>query len=120
MPSQLQVGKNFVVDHWEVTASVVPGGILPVAIFVYENTGTPSLGSFYGTANVNDLTRMQVWQGSAIPAFGNKFVLHNQAKIIVSQGTTPDSVIAALVANVTKLSSEMQSINTSTQTINIP
>ncbi len=120
MPSSLSINTALVNNKWEVTAEVVPGGILPSAIFVHENTGTDALGNFYGTANMADLGRMQVWEGSAIPTFGNKFVLHTQAKIIVDQSNTPTSVINALVANVTLLSTELQSINTSTQNIIIP
>lgn len=120
MPSQLSVSKELIDNVWVITASVVDGGILPSNIFVYENTGSATLGSFYGTANVADLSRLQVWAGSAIPQFGNKFVLSDEAKIYVSQGATADSVIAALVANVKLLSTELQTVNTSTQIIDIP
>ncbi len=120
MPSQLTVTTELVNNQWEVTASVVTGGILPAAVFVHLNTGTTTLGEFYGTASMADLARMQTWEGVAVPLFGNKFVLNDQAKIIVDQNSTPTSVINALVANVSKLSTELQSISTSTQTITIP
>lgn len=120
MSSQLTVNKQLLNNVWVVTAEVVPGGTLPLNIFVYENTGTATLGNFYGTADVNDLTRMQIWSATPIPVFGNRFVLSDQAKINVDQGSDPDSVINALVTNVKSLSTNLQAINTSTQTIPIP
>lgn len=119
MSSQLNVTKDLENNQWVITAFVVPGGTLPADIFVYENSGTASLGTYYGVAGLNDLTRMQTWSGSAISKFGNKFVLYNQAKIYVDPASTPDSVIAVMVNSVKLLSTALLS-TTSTQVINIP
>lgn len=119
MSSQLQVEKILQDYDWQITAYVLPGGSLPDSIFVYENTGTTTLGPYYGVAGVNDLARMQIWAGLAIPIFGNKFILYNQAKIYVDPTGNPDSVIAVLVNSVKFLSTAMASTS-STQVINIP
>jgi hypothetical protein len=119
MSSQLQATKELNGNQWRILAFVLPNGTLPLNIFVYENTGTTTLGTFFGTASVEDLTRMQTWTGLAIPRFGNKYVLYNQAKINVDPTSTPDSVIAVLVNSVKLLSIALVSTSL-TQVINIP
>lgn len=119
MSSQLNVTQELQGNQWVITAFIVPGGSLPTNIFVYENSGTTSLGTYYGVAGVGDLTRMQTWSGLAIPVFGNKFVLYNQAKIYVDPASTPESVIAVMTNSVKLLSTALSS-TTLTQVINIP
>ena len=119
MSSQLQINKLLQDNSWVITAEVLPGGVLPQNIFVYENSGTTELGNFYGTASVEDLTRMQIWSGVAIPIFGNKFVLSDNVKIIVDPASDPDTVISMLVTTVSLLSKNLQIAASSTQIVNI-
>lgn len=118
MASQLEITKTIQNNQWLVEAEVIPGGTLPANIFVYENSGTIELGTFFGVASVTDLGRMQVWSGVAIPTFGNKYILHSQAKIYVVD-SSPDSVINVLINSVKLLSTALQSAS-STTIHNIP
>jgi hypothetical protein len=92
-------------DHWLVTGSLADGGTLPKEIFIYENTGDGTLGTFSGTCNLQELGRLQIITlGTPQPVFGNKYLRHSQIKIDVALQDSPSSVVLALVANVKALS----------------
>jgi hypothetical protein len=105
MSSTLNIQINLSGDHNLITGSLAAGGTLPQAVFIYENTGTGALGTFFGTCNVQELGRLQVFTpGTAIPLFGNKHVRHDQIKIVVPLDKDPSAVVNALVQNVKTLS----------------
>jgi hypothetical protein len=120
MASTLRVTTTFVTDHWEITAVVVDGGTLPEEIFVYENTGTTTLGPFFGTCSLAELQKLQIFTGTAIKLFANKFVRYGQAKINVNSEDEIPGIISALVENVKDLSSAYQAYTPTIQNIQIP
>ena len=82
MSSSLQITQNLGSDgRWEIIASVSPGGTLPQDIFIYNNTGTTSLGSYVGVCELSEYQRFQTFTGAALPIFGNKYVKFTQGKI---------------------------------------
>lgn len=117
--SQLQITTQLEGDKITITAVILAGGYLPQNIFLYQNTGTNALGGYWGVANVEEMTRFQVFSGTAIPKFGNAFVRSNQAKITLSVTDDPQTVIAAITQGVTNLSAEMKTAATQTQVITI-
>jgi len=117
--SQLQITTQLEGDKISITAVILAGGYLPQNIFLYQNTGTNALGDYWGVANVEEMTRFQVFSGTAIPKFGNAFVRSNQAKITLSVTDDPKTVIAAITQGVTNLSAEMKTAATQTQVITI-
>lgn len=105
MSSILNTTTTIVNDHYLITGSLNDGGSLPKEVFIYTNTGDGTLGEFYGTCNLQELGRLQVFTpGIPIPIFGNKYVRHSEVKIKVSLQDSPTSVITALVFNVKTLS----------------
>jgi hypothetical protein len=105
MSSTLNVQITTVGDHHLITGSVTPGGTLPTAIFIYENTGDGTLGDFFGTCDLGELGRLPVLTlGTPIPLFGNMYVRYDQIKIKVPLGADADAVVADLVTNVKSLS----------------
>jgi hypothetical protein len=119
MSSQLQITTQLNNSTWVITATVLSGGTLPQNIFVYCNTGTTTLGNYIGVCNISELTRLQVWSGAALPVFGNKFVLSNQAKINISIQEELSSVTQNLINTATLLSQEIQAQGNSTETVTI-
>lgn len=119
MSSQLQITTQLNNDLWTITATVIPGGTLPQGIFIYNNTGSDVLGPYIGVCNISELTRLQLWSGSVLPVFGNKFVRYSQAKINISIQEDLDSVIQNLINTATLLSKEIQAQGNSTQTVTI-
>jgi hypothetical protein len=117
--SQLQVTTQLEGDKITVTALILPNGFLPQNIFLYKNTGTNALGDYYGVANVEEMTRFQIFTGTAIPKFGNAFVRFNQAKITLSVNDDSASVIAAITQGVTNLSAAMKLAASTTKVITI-
>ena len=91
-------------DHYLITGQVNPGGTLPQEIFIYENNGEPSLGTFWGTCSVSELGSIQIFTGTAIPIFGNRFVRSKDIKILVDLNAIPSAVVTALINNVKSLS----------------
>jgi hypothetical protein len=119
MSSTLTVTKQLTASGWTITASLNGGASIPREIFVYENSGTNQLGAYYGVLNANDLNRIQIFIGSAIPAFGNNFVRYATANIVVRQGDDPEIVITMLKTSVQKFSTDFQGIQNSTQVFTI-
>lgn len=126
--SQLQIITSISGDNLIVTATVVPGGYLPANIFIYSNTGTTTLGDYQAVCTTDELTRLQVWTGVALPVFGNKFVRYNQAKIIVvpdisGQLQTPAQIAQGIASNLITsaqaLSTALQTSSSTTQTTTI-
>lgn len=105
MASTLQLTTTLVGDHYLITGNLADGGTLPKEIFIYTNTGDGTLGEFFGTCNLQELGRLQVFTpGIPQEIFGNKYLRHSDVKIKVALQDSPNSVIAALVTNVKALS----------------
>ncbi len=105
MASTLNINVAVSVDHYLITGSLATGGTLPREIFIYTNTGDGVLGEFYGTCNVQELGRLQIFTaGVPQTIFGNKYLRHSEVKIKVSLEDSYQSVISALVTNVKALS----------------
>lgn len=119
MSSSLNVTKTLTTDGWVITGTITPGGTLPVEIFSYENTGTTTLGAYAGVITPLDLARLQIWVGSIIPIFANKYVRYGIATINITDGSNPDSVITAFKASVQRLSTAYQAIATSSSVYSI-
>ena len=101
-------------DSWSITGTVTLGTTLPADIFVYENTGMTTLGPYVGVCNLNELKRIQVWTGAAVPKFGNRFVRTNQAKITVPVSVDPGTLTLNMIATAKLLKVEMAAASSST------
>jgi hypothetical protein len=117
--SQLQIVTQLDGDQYSITGTILTGGFLPQEIFLYENTGTTELGPYQGVADTTELTRFQVFSGTAIPKFGNAFVRSSSAKIILNVQQDATSVIQHLTNSVTNLSAALKLAASSTQVITI-
>lgn len=120
MASTINVITELQGDHYLITATVQAGGTLPREIFVYENSGSNTLGNFYGTCSVEELGRFQIFTGTAIPTFGNRFVRYQEAKIHVNLSDDPISVVNSLIKNVKLLSTTLQTKITTSANYIIP
>jgi hypothetical protein len=114
MPDSLSVTINLTDEGWVVEADVVDHSILPLELFLYENTGEQTLGRYYGVCNFEELGKYQVWNNEVIPAFGNRFVRHNHAKITVPISTDPTKVVTNMVNTTKALKKELSSVESKT------
>lgn len=121
--SQLQITTQLIEYNWVITATVLAGSFLPPDIFMYENTGTTTLGQYQGICGQAELLRLQIWTGTALPPFGNKFVRYSQAKIIVDTNENPkfnpQTVVDNLTFTATQLTTALQAAASSTQVVTI-
>lgn len=121
--SSLEITTQLQDDHWLITAVVLPGGFLPPEIFIFENQGTDQLGEYQGVCNKEELLRLNIWGGTPIAKFGNRFVRFNQAKIIIDIRTnpadSPKKVIDNMINTAKKLSLELQTAASSTQVVTV-
>ncbi len=121
MSSSLQITKQLSSGKtWEIIATVLSGGTLPLDIFVYENTGTVTLGAYQAVCSLDEYQRLQTFTGSAIVKFGNRFVKYTQAKINVDINDDVDQVITVIEDSVKALSLALSSAAATTTVINIP
>lgn len=98
--STLQVTSSIIEDKYRIEAILITPGDLPSAIFVYSNTGTTELGEFQGVCTMKEYTSLQTFTGEVVPVFGNKFLKHTQAILLVELTEDVDQVIETLKANV--------------------
>jgi hypothetical protein len=112
MSNSLNVTKTLDKDNWEIVCELTTESSLPKEIFIYTNTGTDDLGEFFGTCSVEELGRLQIFSGVAIPKFGNKFVRYPQVKIQVKVGEDVNAVIDRIAINIRKLALEYASYQT--------
>lgn len=101
----VKITKIFRVDHWFVRAEFLhpTQGVLPSHIFIYENTGTTTLGVYWGVCGLEELQRLQEWSGVAVQKFANKFVRHDVAEIHLTPGTAPDVTISLILRGLKNL-----------------
>ncbi len=105
----------------QVTCHVVAGGTLPLDIFIYENTGTATLGAYIGICNLAEYQRLKTFHtGDIIPKFGNKFVKFTEARIELDVEDNPERVIHHLTNTATFLSFELSNSTAVTKLITIP
>jgi hypothetical protein len=121
--SSLQITTQLQEDQWIITATVLAGSFLPPNIFIYENLGTDQLGQYQGVCSKDELLRLQVWNGTPIPIFGNRFVRFNSAKIIIDAGSNPDTAPQTAITNLTntasQLSKALQAVSSTTQVVTV-
>lgn len=107
MASQIQVTKKLVNGKLTVEAELLPGSSLPAAIFVYENLGAEELGEYYGIADPDEIGRFKVWDGTVVPVFGNRFLMHTKMIREYKDEVAADGSIAYMIDQVKRLVLEM-------------
>lgn len=117
MADELSVTIAFVLDHYEVVASLTETEALPEAIFLYENNGTVELGAYYGVASIDELTSRAVWSGVAIPTFGNKFVRHVEGLVIAPTLEEAEKSKQWIISRVKQLKNQVLAQESNTQVI---
>lgn len=103
MTTKVEITKKVEDGSYIVEARVLPGGELPLAIFLFENTGTADLGPFYAPCTLPDLVKYQEFKGQMIPIFGNRFLRGSVAKIVLKQESEATAFITKLLASIQSL-----------------
>lgn len=116
MPNSLLITKRLANDGWSLTGRLTAASTVPKDIFVYLNTGTTTLGDFESVVMVQDLPRIAVWTGVALPVNRNKYVRHSELKILVPRDEDVDLVIQRLVNSAKSFVSDFNSVKESTNT----
>lgn len=121
MSDSLQITTGLNQDIWQIQATVSVPTVLPAEIFIYRNLGTSTLGDYIGVCNLDELTRLQKWSGSAIPVFGNAFVRHSQAKIMLplSDAAAVTRATNNLIQNTKTLKAQLTAAADSTTIVTI-
>lgn len=121
MATTLNVTTTVVGDNYVITGGLVAGGTLPTGIFIYENNGDGTLGSFYGTCSMSELGRLTLAVPNVvIPLFGNKYVRSPILNMLVPLDNDPVAAVTTLVANVTALSKAYEAKTTTSTSYTIP
>jgi len=118
MSNTLTINTALVNDHWEITATM-QAGTLPAEIFVSLNTATNTLGQYVGVCDLDEISRLQVFSGTPIPIFGNKYVRTSSVTIIATLDTITSTITTAIVNSVNLLSTAYKAKANSIQVFTI-
>lgn len=118
MSNSLTITQTLTNDHWDISVSMA-AGTLPQEIFMCLNTATGTLGGYVGVCTLSDIARLQIFKGTPIPIFGNRYVRANNININIPLTVSPTLTISTLVASVTLLSTAYKNQINSTQVITI-
>lgn len=116
MTNSVTITKRLTNDGWSVTGSLGAGGTIPTDIFVYENSGTTTLGSWHSVVTIPDMTKIPRWTGVAIPTSKSPWVRASTIKILVDTTHDVDEVILNLKGSLQKFVKEFNSEKESTKT----
>jgi hypothetical protein len=119
MTSTLTITKTIVDDHWEITGGLSAGS-MPSEVFIYLNSGNTSIGEYSGVCNINELSKLQVFNNTIIPIFGNKFIRANTLYIKVPISANTTTLVNTIVNAVTNLSTAYKAQQVTTQIFQIP
>ena len=118
MSNTLTITTTLVNDHWSMTGSM-SAGTLPQEIFIYENTGANVLGEYKGVCSLDEISKLQIFTGTTIPIFGNKFVRYGSLSITVPLNIVPTTVVGVILNSLSLLSTAYKSQLNSTQVYTI-
>ena len=74
MAASISVTTKHLDDKILVEAQLGANPDIPAAIFLYENTGTDTLGDYFGVCALTDFKKFREFTGEPIPVFANKYV----------------------------------------------
>lgn len=115
MTNTLTITTTLVTDHWNITGGLSAEGTLPQEIFIYSNTGTNTLGTYKGVCSIDELARLQIFTGTPIKPFGNRFVRYGSIDIDVPLDSDTTSITNTIVSSIQALSTAYQAKLNSTQ-----
>lgn len=115
MTNSVSITKRLTGEGWSITGALTPVSQVPKEIFVYENTGDATLGTYHSVVTVADLPRIPIYSGSAVPLARSRYVRASTIKILISDGRDVDVVISELKASLKKFVKEFNSEKESTQ-----
>ena len=118
MSNSLTITQTLTNDHWDIYVSMAVG-TLPQEIFTCLNTATSTLGVYVGVCTLSDIARLQIFTGTPIPIFGNRYVRANNVIISIPLTISPALTISTLVTSVNLLSTAYKNQINSTQVITI-
>lgn len=115
MTNSVTITKRLTNDGWSITGVINPGGTIPTDIFVYENSGTTTLGSWNSVVMISDMVKIPRWTGAALPT-KYPWVRASTIKILVDTTHDVDEVILNLKGSLQKFVKEFNSEKESTKT----
>ena len=120
MSSQIKVTRDFEDGVYTVTVEVLPGGTLPLEIFLYEYTGVDPLTTdrFYAVCTLDNLSRPKYVPG--LDVFGVKFVRTIKAVKTFSTEETASSFEASVIQRIERLDTELAGLSAYIKTYTIP
>lgn len=119
MPNQLKVTKKLVNGKFVVEAELLPEGDLPTAIFVYENLGDATLGEYVGVVDPDELKRFKLWEGRAVPVFGNRWLRHVKMSREYPDEQAADASVQYLLGQIRRLETELDNDGPAVEIFNV-
>lgn len=99
MANMALLTKRLTNKGWVITGKVTESSTVPRDVFVYENTGNPTLGKYHSVVMVQDMPRIKPWTGEAVPIGPNKFVRFSSLTVEVPPTSDVDEVMNQIVTS---------------------
>lgn len=106
MANNLEVTKSVDGDEILLTFKLTDDSTLPKAVFIFENQGTTTFGSYIGVASFNELFTRQEYTGTPIPVLGNAFIRYTEGKVRLSYTQSVTDVINGVIKGLSLLNLE--------------
>lgn len=101
---------------WVITGKMTETSTVPKEVFVYENTGTTTLGKYHSVVTIPDMPRIRIWTGEAVPLSMGNYVRSPNLVLEVPAGVDVDVALSELVASLKKFVLEFNQEKESTVT----
>lgn len=105
--------------NYLLSAHVTSTGDMPDDIFMYENSGTSTLGDYQGVCTLSEYKSMQTFSGTPLPAFGNRFVKTNSLLMSFPLSTDAASIKAKVIADVKSFKAAYTAAATTTDVVSL-
>ncbi len=119
MSSQVKVTRDFEEGIYTVTIEVLPGGTLPIEVFLYEYTGVDPITTdgFYAVCTMENLSRPIYEAG--LETFGVKFVRNDKVIKTFESEENATSFETSVISRIEYLDAELEGNGTYTKTYTI-
>lgn len=105
--TNIRINTQVIDDQVYMKAFVELPAEIPEGIWMYENTGTDQLGDWVGVCTLDELTSTQLFTGTPIPPFGNKYVRFRYAELFLPYNVDASQVVSKIISSVSLLRREI-------------
>lgn len=117
--SSLTVKIDIINGGYQITGFITSTGDMPSDIFMYENSGTATLGAYQGVCTLDEYKNLQTFSGTPIPAFGNRFLKANSLVMNFPLSVDAVAIKAKIIADVKSFKASYTAALSTTEVVSL-